>query len=376
LVLGGLIVMIAVAFLLHREPSSTTTTEATEATKESAAPATFEPAVQVMKPLRRDMARTLTLPANIAPWYQTTLYAKVSGYLKEMRVDKGDRVKKGQIIALIDAPEVSDQYEQAKVDHAIKLLTYERLAGVFKENPDVIAKQDVDVAKAAADAAKHLMETRRTLLGYTRVDAPFDGMITARFADPGTLIQAATGSASQSTPLYTIMAVNTVRVYVSVPQEDAPKARPGVKAKLNVKALAGSEFKGTITRTTEALDPITRTLLVEIDLSNEDHRLQPGMYVTATLYLDQHLQTLALPPAAIATEHGGKLKTVMVVDQNVARKTTVKTGMDDGIWIEVVEGLTGSEDVVVVGRANVTDGQKVQSKPYSLPSGTPGHQKM
>lgn len=376
LVLGGLIVMIAVAFLLHREPSSTTTTEATEATKESAAPATFEPAVQVMKPLRRDMARSLTLPANIAPWYQTTLYAKVSGYLKEMRVDKGDRVKKGQIIALIDAPEVSDQYEQAKVDHAIKLLTYERLAGVFKENPDVIAKQDVDVAKAAADAAKHLMETRRTFLLYTRVDAPFDGTITARFADPGALIQAATGSASQSTPLYTIMSVDTLRIYVSVPQEDAPWARTGVQAKLNVKELPGSEYRSTITRTTEALDPNTRTLLVEIDLPNKDHRLQPGMYVTATLYLDQHPQALAIPPAAVSTEAGGKQKSVFVVDQGVVHKTAIKTGIDDGVWVQVLEGLSGTEDVVVVGRANVTDGQKVQSKPYSLPSGTPGHQKM
>src|SRR6185503_21004278 len=142
-------------------------TEATGAPKgATASTTTLGPTVQVMKPVRRDMARTLTIPANIAPWYQATLYAKVSGYLKEMRVDKGDEVKKGQIIALIDAPEVSDQFEQAQVDYAIKLLTYERLAGVFKENPDVIAKQDVDMAKAAADGAKHLRDTRRTLMGY------------------------------------------------------------------------------------------------------------------------------------------------------------------------------------------------------------------
>ena len=378
LILGVVILALAVvvAFALSRKPSSISPTEAPEAPKVDATSTARGPTVQVMKPQRRDITRNLTLPANIAPWYQATLYAKVSGYLKEMRVDKGDEVKRGQIIALIDAPEVSDQYEQAKVDYAIKLLTYERLAAVFKENPDVIAKQDVDVAKAAADGAKHLMDTRRTLLAYTRVDAPFDGTITARFADPGAMIQAATGSASQSTPLYTLMSVDTLRVYVSIPQEDAPLAHAGVPVSLNVKALAGPDIKGTITRTTESLDPTTRTLLVEIDLPNNEHQLQPGMYVTATLYLVQHPQALAVPPAAVLTENGGKQKSVFVVDQGEARKVSIKTGIDDGIWVEIVEGLTGNEEVVVVGRANVTDGQKVQPKPYSLPAGRPGAQKM
>jgi len=209
-----------------------------------------------------------------------------------------------------------------------------------------------------------------------RVDAPFEGTITARFADPGALIQAATNSASQSTPLYTIMSVDTVRVYVSVPQDDAPLALPGVAASLNVKGLKGSELKGKITRTTEALDPTTRTLLVEIDLPNHDHRLQPGMYVTATLYLAENKQALAVPPAAILTQDGGTRKSVFVVHEGIARKTPIKTGIDDGVWVEVVEGLTGTEEVVVVGRANITDGKKVQSKPYTLPAGIPGAQKM
>jgi membrane fusion protein (multidrug efflux system) len=376
IIIGMALLILVVGVMVWKETPKQSPMGAASTETQEAAKLQTGPSVQVMKPQRRDIARKLTLPANIAPWYQATLYAKVSGYLKEMRVDKGDEVKKGQIIAIIDAPEVADQYEQAKVDYAIKKLTYERLNGVFQENPDVIAKQDVDVAKAAADGAKHLRDTRFTLLSYTRVDAPFDGTITARFADPGAMIQAAIGSATQSTPLYTIMSIDTVRVYVSVPQEDAPLALPGVPATLNVKERSESEIKGTITRTTEALDPTTRTLLVEIDLPNKDHRLQPGTYVTASLYLVQHNQALVVPPAAILSEDGGKHKSVFVVEEGRARKVPIKTGIDDGIWVEVTDGLTGNEDVIVVGKTNVTDGHLVQARPYDLPSGRPGSQKM
>lgn len=156
--------------------------------------------VQATKATRRDLVYAITLPANISPLYQTTLYAKVSGYLKWIGPDKGDHVKKDQVVALIDAPEVEEQYQQAVSDYRIKKLTYERLAKVWKESPDVIAKQDVDVAEAAYQGAKHLMEQRVVMRDYTKVRAPYDGTITARFADPGALIQIATSSATGAIP--------------------------------------------------------------------------------------------------------------------------------------------------------------------------------
>ncbi len=149
------------------------------------------PEVQVVKPARRDVAATLRLPATVSPLHQTTIYAKVSGYLKTVYYDKGDRVKQGQVLAVIDAPEIAQQYEQALADYTIKEVTYERLAQVRKEAPDVIAQQDVDVAEASAKATKHLLEQRQTWLDYTKVRAPYDGVLTARFADPGALIQVA-----------------------------------------------------------------------------------------------------------------------------------------------------------------------------------------
>ena len=334
------------------------------------------PAVQALKPVRRDMVRTLTIPATISPWQQATLYGKVSGYLKWIGFDKGDVVKQGELLAVLDAPEIEDQYKQAEADYAIKKVTYERYLSVWKDNHDIIAKQDVDVAKAAADSARHVRDSRRALMGYTKVYAPFSGVITARFADTGALIQSATGSATQAAPLFTIMDLSKLRIYISVPQETALLAKPGVPVTLTSRELPGREFKATITRTTQALDPSTRTLLVEVDLPNEKRELDPGMFVNATLFLEQHPNTLVLPPAAIVSGKTRDEKSVFVVEQGTVRKVPIRTGIDDGVWVEVAEGLTGEEEIVVVGKSGLVEGQAVRVTNYDLPAGQHAKQKM
>src|SRR3990167_3921937 len=231
--------------------------------------------VQVTKPVRQPLRYTITLPANISPLYQTTLYAKVSGYLKWIGPDKGDHVKKNQVVAIIDAPEVEEQYQQAVADYKIKKITFERLDKVLHESPDVIAKQDVDVAEATYEGAKNLMQQRAAMREYTKVRAPYDGVVTARFADPGALIQLATSSATNAIPLFTVMDLDTVRVYANVPQDDSAWITPGkTKAAVLLKELPDRSFAGTITRSTLALDPSTRSLLVELDLPNPDHALR------------------------------------------------------------------------------------------------------
>ncbi len=372
LLIGAGLLVLALT-LFRDQPPDATSEIAVE--PNHAAPGTSRATpVQVMKPQRRDIAMTITLPANISPWQQATLYAKVPGYLKWMGVDKGDTVKKGQLLAVIDAPEVEQQFRQAEADYRIKQLTFQRLHNVWKENPDVIAKQDVDVAAAEAEGAKHVMENHRTLLDYTKVEAPFAGVITARFADPGALIQSGSISATQTVPLYTLMDLDTVRVYISVPQEVALLAKPGLPVTLARREAPGQDVRGSITRTTEALDPATRTLLVEVDMPNQDRQLQPGMYVTATLYLERHANALGIPPAAIATGANKELA-VFAVDQGTARRIPIKTGLDDGQWVEVTAGLTGNEDIVVVGKSSLKDGQAVAPSPYNLPSGKPASQK-
>ncbi|MGE3152227.1 MAG: efflux RND transporter periplasmic adaptor subunit [Nitrospiraceae bacterium] len=324
--------------------------------------------VQVAKPIRRTIAYTVTLPANIAPWYQTTLYAKVSGYLKWIGPDKGDQVKKDEVVAVIDAPEVEEQYQQAVADYKIKKLTYERLSNVWKTTPDVIARQDVDVAQAAYEGAKNQMQQRAVLRDYTKVRAPYDGVVTARFADPGALIQVATSSATTAIPLFTIMDLSTVRVYANVPQDDTPFVTPGTtKTVVNVKELTGRTFTGTVTRTTLALDPTTRSMLVEIDLPNPDHALRPGTFAEVILALREIPDALVVPPNALSTTN--KTKLVYVVDQGRAKTKVVQTGITDGKWLEIVSGLTEQEEVVVVGKSKLTEGTPVKASPYNLPEG-------
>lgn len=374
----GVIGVILLALLLTRESDTKATTDENDRAHDSPTQiegGTAEQSVQVLKPERRDIAKTLSLPANISPWAQATLYAKVSGYLTSMEADKGDTVKKGQLLAVIDAPEINEQYQQAEAQHAIKEVTARRLSKVWKENADVIAKQDVDVAEAEAKAAKHMMDNRRTMLGYTKVYAPFSGVITARFSDPGALIQSATTSATQTAPLFTIMDLDKVRVYASVPQEAAQFAKPGTPVMLSQKEVPGQELHATITRTTQSLDPATRTLLVEIDLPNQERRLQPGMFINARLYLQNHPNALTLPTSAIITGNAGQTSSVLVVENNTVRQVPIKIGLDDGIWAEVVDGLTGTEDVVVVGKSGLKDGTSVKASPYNFPAGTPAKQK-
>ena len=330
--------------------------------------------VQVTKPTRKDLTYTITLPANIAPLYQTTLFAKVSGYLKWIGPDKGDQVKKDQVVAIIDAPEVEEQYQQAVADYKIKKITFERLRNVWKESPDVIAKQDVDVAEAAYEGARTLMQQRAVMRDYMKVRAPYDGTITARFADPGALIQIATSSATNAIPLFTIMDLNMVRIYANVPQDEAGWVVPGkTKTTVIVKELPDRTFTGTITRSTLALDPSTRTLLVEINLSNPDHVLRPGAFAEVAIGLREIPNALVLPPQAVNSTTKGK--TLFIVEQGKAKSVPVQTGITDGKWIEITRGLQGDEDVVVVGKRQLLDESPVRVSAFQLPEAKPSQQR-
>jgi membrane fusion protein (multidrug efflux system) len=268
---------------------------------------------------------------------------------------------------------VEEQYHQAVADYRIKKLTYERMANVWKASPDVIAKQDVDMAEAAFQGARHLMEQRTVLRNYTRVRAPYDGVITARFVDPGALIQVATASATGAIPLLTIMDLSTVRVYTNVPQEQASAVKPGTRAEFVVKNLGGRVFTGSVTRSTLALDPSTRSMLVEMDLLNPDGALQPGMFGEITLVVRETRHALVIPPMAVTTLSNTKY--VFVADRGRARMVAIKTGATDGLWTEVVDGLVGTEAVIVVGKNTLAEGTAIEPHPYSLPEGTPARQK-
>jgi RND family efflux transporter MFP subunit len=172
------------------------------------------------------------------------------------------------------------------------------------------------------------------------------------------------------------MDMEKVRVYVNVPQESAEWAKPGIAVTLAMRESNDEPVESAITRTTEALDPATRTLLVEIDVPNADRRLQPGMFVNASLHLQRHPNALAVPPAAIVPGKDGRDKAVFVVSNNTVKLTPVKTGIDDGLMLEILEGLSGDDEIVVVGKSGLVDGQTVQASTYNLPSGKPAKQKI
>ena len=343
------------------------------------------PSVEVTKTVRKDLARKISLPANIEPLDQASLYAKAAGYVKWINVDIGDWVKKDEVLAELDVPEMVKEYDQvkaklreaqasyekAKADYALQKLTYQRTKDTWDEEPGAIAKQDVDVArakfelakaninseKAKVDNAKADMKRIEVLLEYGKIKAPFDGVITKRFVDLGALVQIATSSTNVS-PVVTIMHTDTVRVFIDVPEPDVPFVEKGNQATLVVDALPDRSFSGTVTRFANALSPETRTMKTEIDIPNPDHTLRPGMYGNLTLNLEVHENALTVPAASLIIEKDKKF--VYKVRGGKVEKVEIKTGIDDGIQVEVTQGLTGDEDIIVKGKNTVSDGEVVE----------------
>jgi len=342
------------------------------------------PMVTVVQPARMPAVRSVTLAASVDALEMATLYAKVAGYLKWIKVDKGDPVRKGEVLALIEVPEMEKEYRsaQARVQEAqaaseralaeatLKQLTFQRLAGVRKAQPNVVAQQEVDVAWAAlevaqADAklakarlelARSELEKLKTLMEYAEIRSPYDGVVTERFVDPGALIQ--TGTSSKGNPIVTVALVDWVRVYVDVPERDVPYVNRRDSAELLLDAFPGKVFNGHVTRFAKALDPRTRTMKTEIDLPNPGRQIRPGMYGTARLKLGAEAGAVFLPAQSVRQDAEGK-EFVYVVAQSRIRKVPVETGLDDGKLIQV-RNLRGDEAVVLTASGDLQEGMEVR----------------
>ncbi len=355
--------------------------------------------VQVKLPERLDMSRQVVLPGSIEAFEQATLYAKVAGYLKRIKVDIGDRVRKGAILAEIDVPEMASEYEaaaaevqraeasvanaeaelvRARAEVELKKLTYERLKSVRDQEPDVLPQQNVDEAKAqyeVSSAQVRVAESKiqvarsekakaaaararlATLMDYAKIIAPFDGVVTKRHVDPGALIQHALSQTNVS-PIVTVARVDIVRVFVDVAEPEVRFVKRELPVTFKVDALPGKVFTGTCTRFAGALDPRTRTMKTESDFPNREGLLRPGMYGQVTLLLEKRESILTVPPGALLLE-GEKTYVFTVVDGK-AKRVPVRTGFDDGIRVEITEGLTGNEPVIVTGKSAVQDGAPVR----------------
>lgn len=328
------------------------------------------PTVSVVHPKRGALKDEIVLPGNIQAFTVSPIYARTSGYLKKWYVDIGGRVKTGQLLAEIDAPEVNKQLDQTRADLAtaeanlrLSELTMARWQQLLQK--DAVAKQDTDdkigdyqAKKAMVDSGRSNVKRLEDLVSFQKVYAPFDGVITARNTDIGALINAGNGGAAQQ--LFTLAATNTLRVFVNVPQIYSRSAAPGVAAQLTLSEYPNRKFVGKIARNAEAIDPVQRTLLTEVDVDNSTGELLPGAFAQVHLTLVAKAPSLLLPVNSLLFRAEGLQAGVVREDGKVAL-VPIAIGKDYGTQVEVVSaGLAEGDNVIVNPPDSLANGTVVR----------------
>jgi RND family efflux transporter MFP subunit len=356
-----------------------------------------------------DLERVETLAVEFRPFQIVDVHAKVAGYIKKIYVDVGDRVREGQVLADLEVPELTDELnhaqasksrsvsevERAKEDlaraeaqQAATHLTWERLAGVAKTRPNLIAQQEIDdalardqsaaatvsAARAAVAASQQTVdvsqtdiEKARTMTGYTHITAPFAGVITKRYADNGAMIPAGTATTSNGLALVQLSQNSLLRLVLPVPEAIVAKVHLGETVKVHVDALK-RDFEGKVSRFADSVSMATRTMDTQVDVPNPDLVLIPGMYAEARITVEKRPNALSIPLEAVTVT--GSSATAYVVDSNnriVIR--ALRLGLETPDRAEVLSGVAPGEMVVTGNRSSLTPGQAVQPKPIATPKG-------
>ncbi len=329
--------------------------------------------VRVVQAARADVSRFVTLPGNIRPNQQATLYSKIPGYLKSISVDRGDKVIAGQALAEIEAPELEADLSRyaadlarAKAEAATAKLETDRLAKAAASSPDLVPAQTLDsskgrltTAEAGVVAAEAGLQRTKMLLGYSRLPAPFGGVVTARFVDAGAFIPAATaGSSAGNAAVLTLMDFSTVRVQVAVPESEASLVKVGQPVRVSVDGLPGKMFSGVISRHGYVLDESTRSLQCEADFPNSDMILRPGMYATVRVGVETHAGVWSVPSAAVLTEKAAS--SVFVVEGDKVKKIPVTIGFNDGARIEILKGIAEGASMAIAQKGFLGDGAPIK----------------
>ena len=330
------------------------------------------PTVAVAPPRPGAPVEMLVLPGNVTAFTDSPIYARTDGYLDHWYYDIGSRVKKGALLAVISTPELDKQVKQAESDLAtaqananISRIQAERYSGLVKS--DAVSQQDTDtyVSQAAATAAavksaQANLQRLRELQSFEKVYAPFDGVVTARAVDTGQLIGSGSGQ-SAGTELFHMQALQTLRVYTNIPQLYSQTLKRGMKIALTFPEYPEKTFEGTLVRTADAIDPVSRTLLVEVDLDNRSGELMPGALAQVHFKVPPVGPTFVVPTAAlIFRRQGMQVATVTESSQGtVARLVPVVIGEDDGATVQIVSGLNPGDQVVQDPPDSLIDGEKV-----------------
>jgi RND family efflux transporter MFP subunit len=334
------------------------------------------PAVSVVSPKQTAPADEIVLPGNVQPFITSPIYSRTNGYLKKWYFDIGAHVRKGQLLAVIETPEVDQQLQQARsnlltaqANLELASITKTRYQGLLKSN--AVSQQDVDNAvgtynanKSIVEADKAAVEQYSVLASFEKIYAPFDGVITARNTDIGDLINSGSGTGVK-TDLFHIAQPGKLRVYVNVPEEYSQGTKTGMTADLTLAEFPGRKFRGKLVRTAEAINVTTRTLLVEIDVDNPTGTLLTGSYAEVHLAVPTQAATLLLPVNTLIFRSEG-LRVGVVKDGKVVL-TAVTPGHDFGNEIEIVSGLTANDQVIVNPPDSIVSGQAIQIVQATLP---------
>jgi RND family efflux transporter MFP subunit len=372
------------------------------------APAEQPRAAAVVAVTRGNLASSLSVAGQFQPYQQVDLHAKVSGYIRWIKVDIGDRVRQGEVLALLEVPELQDQVEgaQAEVRHSQSDITraqsevvsaestysalhaeYTRLDQASKERPGLIAEQELDdarakdqqaaaqvgVAKASLDAMQQQLGVSRatrsrleTMSRYEQIVAPFTGVVTKRYADTGSLIQAGQDNNTQTLPVVEVAESDLLRLRMPVPESDVPYIQVGGEVQVKVSAT-GRTFAGKIVRFSRALDTNTRTMLTEVDVPNHDLSLSPGMYAETTIQLQQTEDTLILPAQAVV-QNGDQSYVLMVDATNHVEKRSVTLGIQTSNRVEITSGLRAGDNVIAAGQTAYQPGEAVSPHTAFIPT--------
>ena len=339
------------------------------------------PTVIVNPPALGQPRQEILLPGNLEAYTDSPIYARTNGYLKKWYFDIGAHVRKGQLLADIESPEVDQQLAQAQADLAtaetnaanarVQSTRYQELV-----KTDSVSQLDTDNFKTQAAAGDTAVKSARAnvqrlseLVGFEKVYAPFDGVITARNIDIGQFIDEGAGNGTGATELFHMAAAQTLRVYVNVPQIYTPGLKPGLTADLTFREFPGKTFTGKLVRTSRQIDPVSRTLLVEFDVDNRSGELFPGAYTEVHFKTNESAPSYIVPVSTLMFRSEG-LRIAVVDQDNKARLVPVIIGRDDGATVEIISGLNADSRVILNPPDSLIDGEIVQIvKPASQTEG-------
>jgi len=340
-----------------------------------------------MPVMRADLSEELALSAEFRPFQEVNVYAKVNGYVRQMKVDVGQRVKAGDVLAILEVPELQDELQRAtaaveranqdvartKASYDDAHLTYTRLSEVVKQQPNLVAQQDIDEAHARDETAKASWVAAQsavreaiagrakytTMIAYSRITAPFAGVITKRYADTGSLVGAGTASSSQA--LVRLSQLDPLRLVLPVPESAVPRVRDGAAVEVQVQATKET-ITAKVSRASGEVATSTRTMHVEVDVPNPDLRLAPGMYATATLVQESRKNTLAIPIEAAPSRKGDAATVYVLNRDHKIEERQIKVGLETPTQLEVKSGVEENELVLIGGRGQYQPGQMAAPK--------------